>query len=200
MREGRRVSIWILAAVLAAGLSVRLLYLREIMGRPDFTHPEVDGAYHDYWARGIATGDWSVPGDYQDPLIRERAYFRPPGYAYALALVYSLFGHGYLVPRLMQMGLGLVSCLLAFLFARRWFGDRTGIVYTGLMAFYWIFIYFESKLLDAVVDVFFTVLLLLLLADWLGKVSFRSGLIRGAVLSLFSLFRPNVLLFWPAAV
>jgi tetratricopeptide (TPR) repeat protein len=191
---------WILGAVLLAGLIVRLLYLSEISRRADFTHPEVDGAFHDYWAWGIASGEWAVPDDYPDPLIRERAYFRPPGYAYTLGAIYFIFGRDYLAPRVFQMLLGLASCFLAFLFARRWFGDRAGVVYSALTAFYWIFIYFEGKLLDAVVDVFFTVLLLLLLSDWMGKATFRSGLIRGAVLGLFALFRTNVLLFWPAAL
>jgi len=188
-----------LAAVLLSALLIRILYLAEISGRPDFTHPEVDGAFHDYWAWGIASGDWAVPGDYPDPLIRERAYFRPPGYAYTLGAIYFIFGHDYLAPRVFQMVLGLASCFLAFLFARRWFGNRAGVVYAALMAFYWIFVYFEGKLLDAVVDAFFSILLLLLLSDWMEKASFRGGLVRGATLGLFALFRPNVLAFFPAA-
>ncbi len=189
----------VLAAVLLAGLVVRVLYLSEISRRADFTHPEVDGAFHDYWGWGIASGDWTVPGDFTDPQIRSRPYFRPPGYAYLLGAVYFAFGRDYLAPRVLQALLGLVSSFLAFLFARRWFGGRAAVVYAALMAFYWIFVYFEGKLLDASVDVFFTVLLLLLLADWTEKASFAGGLARGITLGLFALFRPNVLLFFPAA-
>lgn len=199
--EPRRVDRgWlVLAAVLLAGLIVRVLYLSEISRRADFTHPEVDGAFHDYWGWGIASGDWTVPGDFTDPQIRSRPYFRPPGYAYLLGAVYFAFGRDYLAPRVLQALLGLASACLAFLFARRWFGGRAAVVYAALMAFYWIFVYFEGKLLDASVDVFFTILLLLLLADWTEKASFAGGLARGITLGLFALFRPNVLLFFPAA-
>ncbi len=164
-----------------------------------FFQPTIDAFYHDYWANGIATGDWSVPKDYEDPQIRTHPFFRPPGYAYWLALVYRLFGRGYLVPRLLQMTVGLAAALLAFLFARRPFGAAVGVVYAGLMALYWIFIYYEGELLGTSLEAFLSVLLLWLIIRGWEEAGLARGLVAGLALGVTILFRPNVLLFWPVA-
>ena len=109
----------ILAGILLLGVLLRGAYLWERVQAPDFDSPGVDASFHDYWARGLAFGDWPRRGSPGDPRISTTPYIRPPGYPHFLALVYRLLGKGYLGPRVVQMALGLANCLLAFLFARR---------------------------------------------------------------------------------
>jgi tetratricopeptide (TPR) repeat protein len=189
-----------LVVILLAGLIVRIVYLRENMNQPEFTHPAIDGAYHDYWARGLAGMGWSLPDGYADPRIRTLPYFRPPGYPYLLGAVYLISGGSYLTPRIVQMILGLVGVAAAFVFARRWYGDRTALIFSGLMAFYWSFIYFEGELLGAGIAVFLAIILLAVSSAWIEKFGFMRGFSAGVVLGIYALFRPNILLFAPVLI
>ncbi len=190
--------IWVLLVIiLLLGASLRVLYLREIREEPGFSHPALDAAYHDQWARGLATGDWSVRGNFEDPKFRERPYFRAPGYAYFLAAVYALCGDGYLAPRFLQAVLGLFSSLLAFFFGRKWFGPAVGAIFAALISTYWIFIYYEGELLGPAVNVFLVLVFLSVTACWTKGANFGRGLWAGLVLGIFALFRPNALLLWP---
>ncbi len=189
----------VLIMIIAGGGLLRLVYLGEIRDDPTFMHPAIDGAYHAYWARGLATGRWAAPSDFSDPGIRSRPYFRPPAYPYLLAAVYLLGGTGPLLPRLAQMAIGLLSALLAYLWARRWYGSAAGLIFSALMATYWIFIYFEGELLGIAPTILLTLGLLASLSYWVDGSGFFRGFFPGLLLGLLALFRPNVLLFLPAA-
>ncbi len=192
-----------LATILLLGLILRVSYLREIVDRPDFSLPQVDACYDDYWARGIATGDWTVPknlSDWVDPGIRSNPYLRPPAYPYFLAAVYRVFRGSYLAARIVQMVLGLVNCSLAYWLAKRVFGSAVGLIFALLMASYWALIYFEGELLAPVLLVTLTLTLLAVLSSWSHKVTFARGLAGGIVLGLFALGRANVLLFVPVVL
>ena len=78
---------WLLGLILAVGALLRLTYLLEVTRAPDFDTPQFESQYHDYWARALVTGDWTVPEGVTDPEIRQRPYFRPPGYPWFLATV-----------------------------------------------------------------------------------------------------------------
>lgn len=198
MRVSRQLLI--LFAILLLGALLRGLYLNEIVHRPDFTNPGVDAGYHDYWARGIATGNWIPPQPFDDPMIRTTAYFRPPGYSYFMAGIYLLTGNSYLGLRIAQMLIGLLSCCLAFVLGRRWFGGRVGLIFAALMSVYWVFIYFEGELLEPILLVALGLLLFNEASLWVDKVSPVRALYSGVILGLFALVRPNILLFAPAAL
>ena len=150
----------VLSLILLTGLVLRLIYLRENMNQPEFAHPAVDAAYHDYWARGLAGMGWMVPDGYPEPRIRSLPYFRPPGYPYLLGVVYLISGGSYLAPRIAQILLGLLGIAAAFIFARKWYGDRMALVLAGLMAVYWSFIYFEGELLGTGSAIFLSIILM----------------------------------------
>ena len=63
----------------------------------------------------MATGDWTAFQGREDPQIYRYPYYRPPGYAFFLALIYRGCGLGSLAPRLFQIGLGLLSALFSYL-------------------------------------------------------------------------------------
>ena len=198
MRVSREILI--LGAILLLGALIRGLYLAEIANRPDFTNPGVDAGYHDYWARGIVTGDWAPAPTLPDPEIPKTPYFRPPGYTFFMAGVYRLTGGSYLGLRVAQMLIGILSIGLAFALGRRWFGARVGLIYAGLPATYWVFVYYEGELLEPVLLVALGLLLVYEVSLWADKVSPVRALYSGIVLGLFALVRPNILLFAPAAL
>ncbi len=193
----------ILLAILLLGTALRASYLREIVHSPDFSLPQVDPCYHDYWARGIATGDWTLPknlSNWTDPQIRSTPYLRPPGYPFFLAGIYYLFGGSYLAARIVQMALGLANCVLAYFLGRRVFGTITGLIFALLMSFYWVFIYFEGELLAPVLLVTLGLALLYVLSFWVDRFTLGRGLAGGVLLGLFALVRTNILLFAPAVL
>ena len=59
----------VLGLLLVAGALLRFAYLEDRMDAPDFETPLADAAFHDYWARGLATGAW----ERRVPPKRERA-------------------------------------------------------------------------------------------------------------------------------
>lgn len=183
---------------LAAALFLRLVYLAEIRDTPEFSHPGLDAAYHIYWARGLAEGDWTDFQGREDPQLYRFPYYRPPGYAFFLALVFRFFGSGPYWPRVLQFVLGLGSVLLVRGLARRFFGRLTGFLAALGAAGYWIFIYYEGEL----VGVSWAVFLSLLFADLLSRPAVRGRFARylpaGLALGVLVIFRPNALLLLPA--
>lgn len=188
----------LLVAVILFGLLLRAVYLGEIRQTPEFSHPGLDAAYHLYWARGLATGDWTSFEGREDPQIYRFPYYRPPGYAYLLALIFRLCGPGPLWPRIFQFTLGLGSALLLFRFTRRFFDEITGLLAALGAAVYWIFIYYEGELAGTAVSVFLIVLFADLLAVAARRRSFIGYLSAGLSLGVLVLFRPNAALLLPA--
>jgi tetratricopeptide (TPR) repeat protein len=188
--------IWILLAlVIAASAGVRVLYFLELPGQPDFEHPLVDHLYHDYWAKLIAFGEARLPAGLQDPMIEGTSFFRPPGYPYFLAAVYAVFGDGPYAPRVVQMILGLLTCITGFFFARRWFGDVVALLFAALLGLSWNLLYYESKLNAPVLLVLLGVVLIYVLSLQVTRLHKGWACVAGIVLGVFALVRPNVLTF-----
>ncbi|MCX7590548.1 MAG: glycosyltransferase family 39 protein, partial [Kiritimatiellae bacterium] len=195
-----------LAIVLTIGLCLRIAYFAEQYRQPLFRVPLVDARYNDYLARGFAFGDWSLRGDETDYLdspevfVRARPFFRPPGYAFFLAILYKVTRGSVTVVLALQMALGVLNAWLAGVLARRLFGPRAAIFCAGLMATYWPFIYFETQLEEAT---FMTLLMLLLVRQiWLlaRVTSLPNALTAGLQIGLLALTRPNAVLILPVIV
>lgn len=183
----------ILACILAVGAALRVGYFQEIRRTPEFYAPAVDAGFHDYWARGLVTGDWTPPSPHPDPMIQSSPYLRPPGYPCFLALVYSIGGLRYEAPRVAQMLLGLVNVVLAFAVVRRWLGSAVGLMAAALMATYWIFIYFEGQLQEPVLVITLLLAAVYLLTRWPGRPRWYAALAIGVVFGCCALVLPNVL-------
>jgi tetratricopeptide (TPR) repeat protein len=192
---------WIvLGGILLFGLVLRLGYLNELASSPAFEHPAFDAEFHDYWARCLVSGDWSPPQFHNDPRINETPFFRPPGYPYFLAGVYLFSGGSYLAATLVQMFIGLLSCVMAFLLARSIFGRGPGLICAALMSCYWIFIYFEGELLAPALLVILTLVTMVMLARWLDRVTYGNAIATGVLVGLSGLVRPNALVLAPVAL
>jgi tetratricopeptide (TPR) repeat protein len=179
---------------------VRLLYLAEIAKAPDFKHPAVDAGFHDYWARGIATGNWTPPLDLPDPNIRHTPFLRPPGYPYFLAMIYRLSSDSYLAPRIVQMALGLVACGLVFTIGRRWLGRGIALLAAAGMALWWPLVYFEGELHATALLIPLLLSATYLLGLWAEKPNFVRIAGAGVLLGAGALVRPNALVLVPVGM
>jgi Flp pilus assembly protein TadD/4-amino-4-deoxy-L-arabinose transferase-like glycosyltransferase len=178
--------LWVLAIFVIA-FALRIIYLLQIKNNPHFFSPTMDPLYHDVWAQNIAGGNW----------IGGKVFFRAPFYAYFLAIVYKIFGHSYMVPRLIQHLVGSFSCVLVYFLAKRLFG-RTVAVVTGLIAAtYGMLLYFEGELLLDSFLVLFDLLLILFLLKAKDNPKFSKWFICGLTLGLSAITRPNILFFIP---
>jgi tetratricopeptide (TPR) repeat protein len=167
--------------------ALRLIYMLQMQSSPHFSSPTMDPLFHDTWAQNIADGNW----------IGSKVFFRAPFYAYFLALIYKIFGHGYIIPRLIQHLIGSFSCVLIYLLARRLFGRKVAVVAGLIAATYGMLLYFEGELLLDSLLVFFDLLLILLLL-WAREVPKLSRwFVCGLVLGLSAITRPNILFFIP---
>lgn len=138
----------VLAAILLLGAGIRAAFLSELRHDPGLAHPAVDAAFNLHWARGLATGDWSLPADAagRDPRIRETAFQRPPGYPYVLAGLYRATGGHPLGIRAIQLAAGLVAAFLAWRLGRRLAGPAVGLTWAGFMTVHWGFLYYAGGL------------------------------------------------------
>ncbi len=186
-----------LAAILLAGLALRAAWLTEYSQSPDFSHPMYDPEYNAYWAKGLASGDWTVPEGVNDPEIRTTPYGRPPGYPFFLAGVYALFGVSDWPPRIAQAGLGMAAVVLMWLLARALFGRGTAVAAALGMALYWAFPYYESQLTYPSVVIVLLLGLMHLVRLWAVRPRVWHALGMGVLMGLFGLFRPNGLAFLP---
>lgn len=184
----QRIVPWL--AILGLAFGVRLIYLLEIRTNPFFSAPTIDAEFHDQWAQDIAAGHGD---DYP-------SFFRAPLYPYFLGVIYTLFGHNYFIPRLLQILLGSGSCLLIFLIGKRVFNQTVGIAAGIIASFYGTLIYFDAELLIVSLIVFLDLLLIYMLLKAKEHSSTRLWFLSGIILSLSAIARPNILIFVPFAL
>ncbi len=194
-----RCELGLLVLILVIGAALRIGYLAEIRHDPGLEHPTVDAGFNLYWARGLATGDWTLPPDAngRDPSIRETSYQRPPGYPMVLSVLYRITGGDSIPIRAIQMLGGLAAVLLSWRIGRRLFSKGVGLWWAAFMAVHWGFIYFEAGLNGA----WLVNILLLLLVGALhrmvlsGHVTYAA--LTGLLVGLTALVRTNSLVLGP---
>ncbi len=191
-RIGRAAWAGLLLA-LALGAGLRAAHLVEVFREPLLHGPILDSDFHDYWARGIVTGDWTPPRGMNDPHIDRHPYMKPPGYPWFLAVVYRLFGAHWQAAAVVQSLLGMLNIFLAWVLARR-LADGVGAAFAALaMAGYWVLIYYETELLDPVLVVTLSLLLLIAAGRWVDRPRIGWAVAAGLVAGALALVRPNFL-------
>ncbi|MGB7062374.1 MAG: tetratricopeptide repeat protein [Candidatus Zixiibacteriota bacterium] len=177
----------IVLGIFVLAYALRFIYLLQMKSSPHFFSPTMDPLFHDAWAQNIAGGNW----------IGGKVFFRAPFYAYFLAIVYKIFGHDYIIPRLIQHLVGSFSCVLVYFLARKLFNRKVAVVSGFIAATYGMLLYFEGELLLDSFLVFFDLLLILFLLRAKENPKFFRWFACGAILGLSAITRPNILVFVP---
>ena len=178
---------WFIAFLFAFALALRLIYLFQIWDNPFFEHPRVDALFHDRLAQSIAAGN----------VLGSEVFFRAPLYPYVLGLVYAIFGHDYLIPRILQHLLGGCSILLVYLISRRIFDRPTAVVASLIAATYSMLIYFEGELLFESLLVFLCLLWFLTFLHAKESPTIGRWIVAGIVFGLICITRPTFLAMIP---
>ena len=177
-------------AVVALALVIRFLYLPQIQAAPTFDHPVMDAAYHDVWAREVASGNFT-DGE---------PFFRAPLYPFLLGLAYRLSGDSHVVPRVIQFIMGALTALLTYAIARRLLGKLAALISGLAAAAYPVLVYFEGGLLTETLFVFLIMLSLYLFAVAVDKQRIYMWFLAGLTLGAALITRPTVAVFIPFAV
>ena len=176
--------------IFCLALAVRLAYLVQVRDNPLFELPIVDAAAYVDQARTISGGEW----------IGDRPFWQAPLYPYFLAVTYVAFGQSYIVPRILQMILGALSCVLLYRIGRRTFGENTALLAAGMACLYGPLLHFEGELLSPALEGILNLTAVLLLLRAAERRRWTAWLLCGVVLGVAALARANILLFVPCAV
>jgi hypothetical protein len=171
---------WLLLAILAAALLIRLAHWWAVRDEPFFAWLAMDSQEYDRWASGIAAGDW----------LGSQVFFQAPLYPYALGLLYAVFGRSLDAVYLVQIALAVAGCWALYRAGRLMGGERVGLAAAGLAAFYGPFLFHDVQLLkeSAAVAVVSFLLWSLAAKRWLAS---------GILLGVLALLRENALLLLP---
>lgn len=183
-------SPWVLAGIFVTAVVARLAYLLEMRGSPLYGVLLLDGQVYHEWAGRILAGDW----------YGKEVFYQAPLYPYVLSIFYGVFGHDPMRARIVQAIVGSASCVLLAIAARRLFTPAVGALAGFMMALYGPLIFFDGLIQKPVLDVFFTSLLLLLLATMLHRQRTWLMVATGITLGLFALSRENALVVAPIIV
>jgi len=190
---------WIYSGIFFLAFFIRFLYLLQIRDHPYFSTLLGDPSYFDLWAQKIAQGQFVGA----EPDGGEEAFFRGPLYALFLASIYWIFGHNLFIPRLIQIFLGSINCVLIALIARRIFDQKVAILAGILSALCGSLIYFDGEILMETLFIFLNLLTLFLLVREEAKVENLQSAIGnrkfffvGFLIGLSAITRPNILIFF----
>jgi len=173
----------LLAGILGIAVVFRIIYLVELYPTPFFRHPVLDAQYYLDWGTKLAFGGFRVlPGFQGNPL-----------YPYFLAFLIRVVNAGPLLIRIVQHGLGVVTCLLIFRSGKLIFGRWTGILAALFYAIYIPAIFYEGWLLSASLTAFLMASLLCSLLSAQENPSPGNWIGSGIAAGLLILARPTLL-------
>ncbi len=183
----RRITLYGYAAVVVVALLVRGAYLLEMRDSALFDVLMGDTYTYDRWAQQIAGGDW----------YGNEVFYQAPLYPYFLAVNYKLLGYHVPAVRIVQALIGAASCLLLAMAGTRLLSRKVGVIAGLILAIYGPSLFFDGLIQKPVLAIFFTTLLLFLLAQCMVRMRWWWLAATGAVLGLFALTRENALVLVP---
>ena len=102
------------AVALMLAVVLRIVHLAAFSATPFALAPVLDHQAYDQWAQRIAAGGWIGTG----------VFWVDPLYAYWLAILYSVFGHQFVVARVAQLAMGVANVALAGALTKGLTGSR----------------------------------------------------------------------------
>jgi len=114
----------------------------------------------------------------------KKAFPHEPLYAYFVALNYKIFGKEVRWVFVWQMMLGILTNLLVFLVARKYFGELSGVIAAFLVVFCGPLLFYELTLLRSTFAAFFTILVVYITGSALQKKTLSWWIAGGAACGL----------------
>ena len=173
----------LLAGIIGIAVVLRIIYLVELYPTPFFRNPVLDAQYYLDWGTKLAFGGFRVvPGFQGNPL-----------YPYFLAFLIRVVNAGPLLIRIVQHGLGVMTCLLIFRSGRLLFGSKTGLLAALFYAIYIPAIFYEGWFLSASLTAFLMAALLVSLLNAQDNLRPGSWIWSGITAGVLILARPTLL-------
>lgn len=213
----RRVARWeryLLIALLAAGILLRIARLLELAHHPEWIVPDrdqVDMAFFYNYGQDLANRCRAFlglkPPD-PNPLPPSpvhwtqnpsEGFMRPPAYSVFLAAAFLLSGNWLMAPLILQAILGVLNALLAWRLARRIAGPAPALITAAFMLFYWVLLVYEGVCHAQTLMIFLALVLTNTLEYWSRHPSLTRAALAGCTITLNMLAAPATALFAPAA-
>ncbi len=179
---------WIAGWIFVVALTLRLIYLAQIVDVPFYQILIMDAQAYDAWAQRIAAGDW----------VGSEAFYQAPAYPYLLAVLYRVFGHDLNVIHAVMMGLGALACPVLYFATRILFGRSSGLIAGLLLAVYPPAIFFDGLIGKQTLGLLLMTLFLLSLLRFQQRPRARIVFGAGVLLGFLALTREHALVFAPA--
>jgi hypothetical protein len=215
--EGAPTVRWLLLAILALGLALRLAHFRAISGTAYPSLPLVGTELDMYatleWARTILAGDWLGRDTYHPyfqwmkgvaPLETwyrwwggKEIFHQAPLYVYVVAWFLRLTNRSLEAILLIQLVLGALQPLVMYALGKQLVDARVGLAAAALTAGYGPFIFHQGTLLRDWIPPILEPLALWLILRAQGSGRAGTWLAAGALLGLALLTKESVLLFLP---
>jgi Flp pilus assembly protein TadD len=176
-----RRRIWMLCALFAFALGVRMAYLYELRETPLFGVLIGDAHEYDVWAQSIAAGRW----------LGQDVFYHAPLYPCLLGLVFLVGGHHVFAMRLVQVVWGAASCVLLALAGERFFDRRTGLAAGCLLALCPAAVFFDGLIQKSSLDVLLVTALLWSMAVVFTRPRWPGAALAGVAAALLSFNREN---------
>lgn len=173
--------------MVAVAVIVRIIYLLQYRDSPFYQVPIWDAA--DYHSIGVGLSQVK---------LYPSLVFRAPLYPLVLGVIYLFFGVTDLLPRLVQIALGVWSCVLVMRIGERLFSKAAGMIAGIVAALSGLMIYFDFELLPTTLLIFLNLLFIL---EMLKLRTGEGSIMRAGIFFVLAvLTRPVVLTFLPVAV
>jgi len=174
-----------LIGVFILALSIRLLYLKQIISTPIFHGLAVDVDKCESFAFQILNGNYT----------HKDFIYLSPFYPFFLTLVYLVCGQNHFPVVLIQGIIDSISCIVIYYIALKLFNKKVGITAAFIYACYGIAIFYTGILLAPTMVIFFTLLFIASLLVAEDKKQVTIFFISGVLFGLVVLARPNIILF-----
>lgn len=183
----RWLDLLIFVLIAGGAFLIRYAYMLQARACPLFDVLIMDGRQCFAWATRLVDGDW----------IGDQVFYQAPLYPYFLAVVRLGVGDDLWSIRLVQIGLGALSCGLLFLAGRAFLSRGAGIAAGLLLAAYPPAIFLDTLVQKAGLGLLWMTLLLWLLGCAQRKPGMLISALIGAALGLLMLTREETMLLAP---
>jgi len=144
------------------------------------------------WLSGKGYGDYIYGFKYQA--------YRVPFYSFFLGFIYFLFGHHYLMVKIIQSILGASTCIIIYSINRAIFNKWIGLISALLWSFHVNFIIYTPALLTETLFVFLFSASILLIIMSVKQASYKKLIAAGILIAVTALTRSVGIILLPAAL